>query len=415
MKDKYSLAKCEQYGRRLAARLCEEYFGPQPTATLDGPAVLKFTPVRQVNLLVARQLLGQWQAETSRLRSPYFDFEAAPVQVALTQFMNVLSRHIHLTRTTYEPLLAQAAADTLGIVADPSSTFEQLLLGSTTTPTVAGLRENLRYFDIDKDFYTGFVDSLPASGELSRDFLLHRFELYHAANYKAHQPLQRLVSTLSALLPLTQADLREDGPVASPAPPPAAPVAVPPAKVEPIPTPVPVVETPAAPTPAPVEPLPVAIPTFIAPAAPAAATIPMPQPEPSLSAPAAPASSPSLPGAEPAGVPLHEKLKANQPLTTPLAHSLRASASPAPLGERSAPKVETLREAISINQRFSFINELFNGENMEYHAAVQHLDALPSAEEARAYVTDNLAQRYDWSRKEEHVNKLLKLIERKFA
>jgi hypothetical protein len=39
----------------------------------------------------------------------------------------------------------------------------------------------------------------------------------------------------------------------------------------------------------------------------------------------------------------------------------------------SGPKVETLREAISINHRcFSFINELFSGENMDYHATIQH-------------------------------------------
>ena len=94
---------------------------------------------------------------------------------------------------------------------------------------------------------------------------------------------------------------------------------------------------------------------------------------------------------------------------------LRATTAPASLAERAGPKVETLREAISINQRFSFINELFNGENMDYHAAIQHLDSLPTPEQARAYVSDDLSQRYDWNRKEEHVNKLLKLIERKFA
>jgi hypothetical protein len=86
-----------------------------------------------------------------------------------------------------------------------------------------------------------------------------------------------------------------------------------------------------------------------------------------------------------------------------------------PLAERAVPKVTSLREAISINQRFSFINELFNGENMEYHAAIQHLDTLPTAEAAAAYVQQELAARHDWSLKQEHVGKLLKLIERKFA
>ncbi|MBF9237123.1 hypothetical protein I2I05_06905 [Hymenobacter sp. BT683] len=405
MNDKYSLAKCAQYGRRLATRLCDQHFGSEPTATLDGPAVLKFTPIRQLNLLVVRQLLGQWQSETAHLRSPYFDFEAPPVQAALTQFMNVLSRYISLSRGAFEPLLAQAAADTLTIVADPAASFQRLILGSAETFTPQELRANLRYIDVDKAFYEGFVDSLPASSELSRDFLTHRFELYHAANYKAHQPMQRLVTEFSALLPLTAADLLEDGPVSTTT------VSAVPA-VEPQSASVPEVAAP--------EVVPVAVPTFVAaPAAvvqpPVAATIPVPAPPTVSPEPAAPVPIRPVPTPETASVPLHEKLKASQPSAAPLAETLRASAAPSQVAERPGPKVETLREAISINQRFSFINELFNGENMDYHATIQHLDSLTTADQARAYVLGDLSQRYDWSRKEEHVNKLLKLIERKFA
>ena len=375
MNDKYSLAKCAQYGRRLAARLCVQHFGSHPTATLDGPALLKFTPVRQLNLLVMRQLLGQWQAETTRLRSPFFDFEAAPVQAALGQFMNVLSRHISLSRTAFEPLLVQATADTLGLVADPAGSFQRLFLGSTEAPNLAGLRDSLRYIDVDKAFFQGFVESLPVSNDLTPDFLVHRFELYHAANYRAHQPMQRLVEELSALLPLTTADLLEDGPVSATA-------------ATAMPEPVPVAPAVVA------EPVLVTPPTFVT----------------------APVSTPAFSIiTETASVPLHEKLKAGQTASPALAETLRATAAPASMAERTAPKVETLREAISINQRFSFINELFGGENMDYHAAIQHLDSLSTPSQARAYVSNDLSQRYDWSRKEEHVNKLLKLIERKFV
>ena len=375
MNDKYSLAKCAQYGRRLAARLCVQHFGSHPTATLDGPALLKFTPVRQLNLLVMRQLLGQWQAETARLRSPFFDFEAAPVQAALGQFMNVLSRHISLSRTAFEPLLVQATADTLGLVADPAGSFQRLFLGSTEAPNLAGLRDSLRYIDVDKAFFQGFVESLPVSNDLTPDFLIHRFELYHAANYRAHQPMQRLVEELSALLPLTTADLLEDGPVSATA-------------------------ATAMPEPAPVAPAVVAEPVLVTP--PTFVTAPVSTPAFSIIT-------------ETASVPLHEKLKAGQTASPALAETLRATAAPASMAERTAPKVETLREAISINQRFSFINELFGGENMDYHAAIQHLDSLSTPGQARAYVSNDLSQRYDWSRKEEHVNKLLKLIERKFV
>ena len=380
MNDKYSPAKCAHYGRRLAARLCEQHFGTRPDAALDGPALLRFTPVRQLNLLVVRQLLVQWQAESARLRSPYFNFEAAPVQAALAQLMNALSRNIRLDRPALEPLLSRATADTLGLATDPAEAAQRLLFGGVGLYTAAGLRDNLRYFDLDKEFFQGFVDSLPAIAEpLATAFLRHRFELYHAANYKAHQPVQRLVEALSALLPLTTADLLEDGLVAISSNSPQ-PFSLP--KAEPVAAPVP----PPAPSPA------VPVPTAL-------------RPVPQFAA---------SPGDDSA-VPLYEKLKASHGDAPPLAETLRAHAAPARPADHVAPKVETLRAAISINQRFSFINELFNGENMEYHAAIQHLDSLPTAEQARAYIANDLALRYDWARREEHVGKLLKLIERKFA
>lgn len=390
MTDKYSLAKCEQYGRRLAARLCDQHFNAAPAATLDGPAVLSFTPIRQLNLFAVHQLLQQWQQEVSRLRSPYFDFTAPTVQAALTQFQNTLSRHIQLTRAVFEPLLAQATTDTLRLAADPASAFERLLPPEEHL-TVSSLRESLRYIDINKEFFTTFLQSLPPDTPIARDQTLTQLRAYQNANYRLYQPMQQVVTALSALLPLTEADLRQDGP---------APITAPPVSAVPAAMPISTSES--------------------------VATIPTPpvsadiNPAHSNTAPekasstvlSAAMSGPSVS----AEAPLHEKLKANQPPSVPLATSLRAAQpQSAALVERGVSKVESLREAISINQRFSFINELFNGENMEYHAAIQHLDSLTDYEQARIYITQQLAQRYDWSRKEEHVSKLLKLVDRKFT
>ena len=407
MQDKYSLAKCEQYGRRLATRLSQQFFGPQPAATLDGPALLQLTPIRQVNLLVLHQLLGRWQQEANALRSPYFDFNAAPVRTALGQFMNVLSRHIRLDRAALEPLLAQAVTDTLVLATEAGTAFERLLLPPATADAdeavpLATLRDHLRYLDQAKPFFEGFVNSLPTgNAPLSRDFLRQRFDLYHATHAKELPALAQVVAAFSALLPLTEADLWGDGPAK-----PAAPASPAPPAAPSVPAPAPV--TPPDPSPAPATP-----------SAPATAPPVAPADVPPVGAPAAPpAEEPPAPtlASPPAEAPLYAKLKATQPSTSPLADTLRGAAgAPQPLAERGAPKVTSLREAISINQRFSFINELFNGENMEYHAAIQHLDTLPTADEAAAYVQQELATSHDWSLKQEHVGKLLKLIERKFA
>ncbi|MVN78407.1 hypothetical protein GO988_18915 [Hymenobacter sp. HMF4947] len=427
MQDKYSLAKCEQYGRRLATRLSQQFFGPQPDATLDGPALLKFTPIKQVNLLLVRQLLGRWQQEAEQLRSPYFNFEAAPVRAALTQFMNVLSRHIRLDRAALEPLLAQAAADTLLLSTDPAAAFERLLLPTPelgAAPAVYDpdevialpyLREHLRYLDQSRPFFEGFVDSLPGgNAPLSREFLRQRFDLYLTAHAKGLPPLDKLVAEFSALLPLTEADLWGDGP-AKPAPEPPKPAP------QPAPAPAPAAPAPvlSAPAPAPSPAVPAPAPSIAKPEPSTATTAPSPTTQAPSPAPPTPSPMPLSAGSEPlAEAPLYEKLKATQPTASPLAETLRGAAhagAATSLAERGAPKVGSLREAISINQRFSFINELFNGENTEYHAAIQHLDSLPTAEDAFAYVREELSTSHDWSRKEEHVAKLLKLIERKFA
>ncbi len=348
MQDTYSSAKCARYGQRLAAHLSQRYFETQPTARLDGPALLTFTPVRQVNLLVLRQLLSRWQQQAKALRSPYFDFEAPPVQAAHNQLLNVLSRHIALGREALEPLLAQAVTDTLRLAADPAAAFAALLLADENDDNavaLAQLRELPRYLDQARPFFEGFLADLPDEQALDRIALTRRFGQYRAANQRRLPTVAQVVAALSPLLPLTEADLWDDGPAAAKTSPALDPEAQPTAAV---------------------------LPT----AAPAAHSL-APQPE---------ALEPLLPQATPV--------------------------LPAP---PAAPPVNALREAISINQRFSFINELFEGENMEYHAFVQQLDGQPSADAALALVRQQQAARPEWTRKEEHVAKLLKLLERRFA
>ncbi|WP_026351309.1 hypothetical protein [Hymenobacter aerophilus] len=388
MNTKYSHAQREQYGRLLAARLCDQHFGARPTATLDGPAVLRFTPIRQVNLFVVQALLGKWTAEMAQLRSAYFDFEDADVRQALTQFMNVLSRRIRLSRPTYEPLLAQAIADTLAGALDPTDTLAaKLLPAEAGLRTPEQLREGLRYLDTNKALFEGFIDALPAGQEQPRDYLISHFR-QHLENHSGQvAPVTALVAQFNELLPLTETDLREPAPTAAAATP-----------AQPAPA-----ATPVAPTPTPVA-------VAAAPAAPVAPVAPVAPAEPITKAPAT-AAGPETAGA---AVPLYAKLKAEQSGAPSLSDTLRAADRGTTLAEKP-PHVESLREAISINQRFSFINELFGGENMRYHAAIQHLDTLPDAVAAKRYVTENLAAEQQWVRKDEHVNKLLRLIDRKFS
>jgi hypothetical protein len=370
MEDKYNQLRLERYSKELANMLCDRHFAAHDT--INGPQLIGFTPVRQVNLFVIKELLLKWHHEMANLRSPYFDYEHEEVKEALLNFMNVLSRKILIKRDAFEPLLQKAIYDTFLLKLAPVATFEEKFLRIQEDITLPKLQENLKYIDLDKPLFAGFVGTLSPSNR-DRDYILSRFKLYLNANRDSIAPLAELVSSFNSLLPITEEEIRETAPVS-----PLAAYAAAAAK----PTPA-----------APVEEKDVVAPIHTA--------------QREASAPVAAASKASV-----ASDNINERFKAERPtmnekFSKPVSSSVADS-----LSNR---KIESLKNSISINQRFSFINELFDGDNMSYYNTIQKLDEYKNPEEAKLYVQHELAPKYDWSKKQDSVGKLLRLIERKFA
>ncbi|WP_018476739.1 hypothetical protein [Pontibacter roseus] len=370
MEDKYNQLRLERYSKELANLLCDRHFANHDT--INGPQLIGFTPVKQVNLFVIKELLLKWHHEMANLRSPYFDYEHEEVKEALLHFMNILSRKILIKRNAFEPLLQKAIYDTFLLKLDPVATFEEKFLRIQEEITVPKLQENLKYIDLDKQLFAGFVGTLSPSNR-DRDYILSRFRLYLNANQQLAAPLSGLVATFNSILPISEQEIWQY----TPAPQPAAYAAAKP--------------TPAAPE----EEKDVVAPIHMA------------QREAS-----APVATTPRPAAAPDGS-LNERFRAaerptmNERFTKPASASIADS-----LGNR---KIESLKNSISINQRFSFINELFEGDNMTYYHAIQKLDEYNNPEEAKRYIMHELAPRYDWSKKQDNVSKLIRLIERKFA
>ncbi len=363
MEDKYNQLRLERYSKELANILCDRHFASHDA--INGPQLLHFVPVKQVNLFVIKELLVKWHQEMAKLRSPYFDFEHEEVKEALLTFMNVLSRKISMQREAFEPLLQKAIYDTFIVVLNPAATLDEKFLRIQEEITPAKLQENLKYIDIDKSLFAGFIDTL-SSGSRDREYILSRFKLYLNANQNRHTQPEQLVNQFNGLLPLNLDEL-----------------------VKPTAT-----ETPEAAKPTP----------------------PAPEEEKDVVAPIHTAQreasvvTPPAPKAEPQN--LNERFKTERQGTLN-ENFKKTSASLA--DSHSNQKIDSLKNAISINQRFSFINELFEGDNLTYYQAIQTLDAMPEPEQAKLYVTQDLASKYDWGKKQEHVHKLLRLIDRKFA
>lgn len=73
-----------------------------------------------------------------------------------------------------------------------------------------------------------------------------------------------------------------------------------------------------------------------------------------------------------------------------------------------------LRNGIGINDKFQYSNELFGGEMKEYEIAVQQLNTSETLESATAYF-NSLQQLYNWDPESETVQRLQKLVQRRYS
>ncbi len=77
-------------------------------------------------------------------------------------------------------------------------------------------------------------------------------------------------------------------------------------------------------------------------------------------------------------------------------------------------RVNSLKNSIGINEKFFFINELFEGNLSEYNAAIESLDGMASSGAADGLLQE-LAVRYRWEDHEEAAGQLKEFVERRFS
>ncbi|MTI33622.1 hypothetical protein [Xanthovirga aplysinae] len=123
MESKFNSSYVEGYSANYAIKLINDYF-PENNQ-ISGHEILKFSKVKQVNLLVIKRLFEEWQKDMEKLKSPYFDYNSTEVKKALQEFMNVLSRNISIQKQTFKPLLTKAVEDTLLLIFAPIAFFRK--------------------------------------------------------------------------------------------------------------------------------------------------------------------------------------------------------------------------------------------------------------------------------------------------
>lgn len=75
--------------------------------------------------------------------------------------------------------------------------------------------------------------------------------------------------------------------------------------------------------------------------------------------------------------------------------------------------VSDLKQAIGINLKFLFMNDLFDGENTHYNSAVETLNNFNSSQEANAKLSE-LKQQFNWDSESDSVVRFVELVERRY-
>ena len=444
MSNKFNANALTEYSKSYARRIATDFY--QQHATINGEQILSLTPVSQINLFVISSLSDKWKADAEKFRSHYFDFANADVQEALQNFMNVVSQHISVRREHLEPLLVDATRRTIIMIFDPRAYFDEILRSQPEFMlTAAALKQITRFTKINQFIPVHitqrtkdkpFVYANQAIGYLDEALAQRGHELEHYDKYVALFS-EKLPMDVSALLRSHVPDSIPNGParsffdtVAEPAVPPA-----------------PLVPTEA--TPDTVAP---AIPPQLEPTASVSTSkeevrealqevSDHPKPETADVAtaggpmflsgesgpePVAPISQPSQ---LPTGAISQPSLsEANQPIIpieapTTLNDTLRETVSTESPDSQVTTVAETFHRApiesvarsISLNQKFRFINQLFNGNASAYNQAVEEIDTLSSYGQALDLISEQYALQYLWDMNSDEVSELIDILKRRFA
>jgi hypothetical protein len=351
------ISKIESYSKAFAEKTVISYFNSNEV--IRGQEILSFTGIEQVNLFIVKNLFVRWKEELNQVKSPYFDYENREVQDALIQFMNTVSKHIAIRKEFFKPLVEKATYQALLLILKPSYYFK------TEFPiqvSILQLQELQKYFKIHKSF----IESLPGkvNGTISREEISKIFENeIGGTNTSEKQDYIAKFSSVLIFESLQPASVSEQ-------------------KLESTKTD-----------------------SFVE-----AKGEELPVKENILKE--SPKVVESIRGNQAATTTINEKFTATQ-LT--LNDILRQNELKTIADQISKSKIENIRSAISLNQKFQFVNNLFKGIPSDYESALDDVDRCSNFEDAMNILDRNYASRFHWDYNNIEVREFIQIVERKFS
>ena len=76
--------------------------------------------------------------------------------------------------------------------------------------------------------------------------------------------------------------------------------------------------------------------------------------------------------------------------------------------------IQDLTKSIGLNQKFLFMNDLFEAENQKYKEAIEIINNFSDFTSANAYINENLVSQLNWDLESVSAQKFIEIVKRRF-
>ncbi|MEQ9425442.1 MAG: hypothetical protein RJQ09_13550 [Cyclobacteriaceae bacterium] len=212
MESKLNKQSIEAYSTAVADKLIEQFF--QTKKTITGQEIVKFCGIKQVNYFILKNLFAKWQAETTRLESPYFDYKNNGVRNAMKALMNVLSQNILVNEEDLKPLLSESIQETLFLLLSPYDYYHQNI-DKCATLNLRFLKSQAKYIKINKHLYMHLLDALEQgddSSELTKESVSEKLDGVLKSTSEAPEDIEAVMTEFNSIHPVEASDFFVDAP-----------------------------------------------------------------------------------------------------------------------------------------------------------------------------------------------------------
>ena len=148
----------ESYSRSFSSKILDNFFSSHEG--ISGQQIIDITPVKQVNFFVLKNLFNQWQEETKKFQSPFFNYRNNDVKTALKALVNTLSKNIYVQREAFQVLLEKAVVETLSLLYSPKEYYQQEWQNLPKSNSIKSFKAISKYIKLHRELFDSIINEL---------------------------------------------------------------------------------------------------------------------------------------------------------------------------------------------------------------------------------------------------------------